>query len=575
MHKMLISNHRSLRAFVALVASHHSFAFVPSAPCLHAPHSGTATVGSVAGAISNNRLPQQFSPSKMTLHASAAGSGQSDENMKLVELQKKKSAESSSAKSAKPINSDSLSEHLAHQRDTFDSMADFFDSEEATPDDVRPILQSLVGRSLARMLECQDSAGPSPKGDGDDDNDASANESNEYHILDVGCGVGALFPYYVEAADAMDIRLKVTGVDLSPQMTALAKSNADDLVAVEQEEEEGGGEATLPRHTFDVATGDFVEMVLGINYYDLNDGAGYENEDTNQYRSMYDAVVVNACYGNFYDEDALLAACAQSLKPNGVACITHPLGAGFVHKLHEESPDTVPNALPHSHDAFDTLCFTQALNPIEFVEGIGAGEGQDGGYFACAKRTPHKALSKILNFRGTVATGYGRGGKKLGFPTANLPSSLFTEALADVRAGVYFGWAVIESPEDGSDSGVGCNIPHKAVVNVGYSPTFEGKENAEKIIEAHLCPEGELSDFYGQKMSMILGGFLRPERKFPSFPDLIAAINNDVTCAKRALDLEPFAGLKTEEFVAGAGTINSSDDSGDQEDEASWGTQDW
>jgi len=115
-------------------------------------------------------------------------------------------------------------------------MADFFDSEEATPDDVRPILQSLVGRSLARMWECQDSAEPtSPNGDGDDDvDDASADESNEYHILDVGCGVGALFPYYVEAADAMDIRLKVTGVDLSPQMTALAKSNAGDLMDVEQ-----------------------------------------------------------------------------------------------------------------------------------------------------------------------------------------------------------------------------------------------------------------------------------------------------------------------------------------------------
>ena len=553
MHKMLTSKHRaSLRALAALIASRHSFAFVPPGP------------------------PQQFSPSIMTLHASAAGSAQSDENMKLVELQKKRSAESSSAKSAAPINIDSLSEHLVHQRDTFDSMADFFDSEEATPDDVRPILQSLVGRSLARMWECQDSAEPtSPNGDGDDDvDDASADESNEYHILDVGCGVGALFPYYVEAADAMDIRLKVTGVDLSPQMTALAKSNADDLVAVEQEEEDGGGEeAALPRHTFDVVTGDFVEMVLGTDYYDLNDGVGHENEDTNQYRSMYDAVVVNACYGNFYDEDALLAACAQSLKPKGVACITHPLGAGFVHKLHEESPDTVPNVLPPSQDAFDMLCFTQALNPIEFVEGIGAGEGQGGGYFACAKKTPHKALSKILNFRGTVATGYGRGGKKLGFPTANLPSSLFTEALADVRTGVYFGWAVIESPEDGSDSGVGYNIPHKAVVNVGYSPTFEGKENAEKIIEAHLCPEGELSDFYGQKMRLLLGGFLRPERKFPSFPDLIAAINNDVACAKQALNLEPFAGLKTEEFVAGAGT--SSNDSGDQEDEASWGTQDW
>lgn len=493
--------------------------------------------------------------------------------MKLVELQKKKSAESSSSSSppsdGRPIDVDSLSDHLAHQRDTFDSLADFFYSDEATPDDVRPILQSLVGRSLARMLECEDSAESGQKDEGNNEDDpaaAPADSISEYHILDIGCGVGALFPYYVEAADAMDIRLKVTGIDLSPKMTALAKSNADELMAEEKEEEESG-ESAGPRHTFDVVTGDFVEMILGAHYYELNDGVGYENDDTNQYRAVYDAVVVNACYGNFYDQHALLAACAQSLKSNGVACITHPLGAGFVEKLNEESPDTVPNVLPPTKDALGDLCFTHALDPIEFVEGIGAGEGQNGGYFACAVKTPHKALSTILKFRGTVATGYGRGGKKLGFPTANLPSSLFAEALADVRTGVYFGWAVIEKPKDGTD-GTGYDIPHKAVVNVGYSPTFEGKENAEKIIEAHLMPEGELSDFYGQKMRLLLGGFLRPERKFPSFPDLIAAINNDVVCAKQALDLEPFAGLKAEEFVADA---SSSTD----QDEASWGTQEW
>ena len=544
-----------------------ALAFAPHR-AVHSPRAITTSAAAAAAII--RKAPHSLS-STTALHASA----QSDESMKLVELQKKKAAESSSSSTpaspdGKPINIDSLSDHLAHQRDTFDSLADFFDSEEATPDDVRPILQSLVGRSLARMLECQDSV---EDGDEKDNGGADKTSTSEYHILDIGCGVGALFPYYVEAADAMDIRLKVTGIDLSPKMTALAKSNADGLMAVEKEEEESGeaeASGAAPRHTFDVVTGDFVELLLGTDYYELNDGVGYENDDTNKYRSMYDAVVVNACYGNFYDQDALLAACAQSLKPSGVACVTHPLGAGFVEKLHEESPDTVPNVLPPTKDAFDDLCFKQALNPIEFVENIGAGEEQDGGYFACAVKTPHKALSEILKFRGTVATGYGRGGKKLGFPTANLPSSLFAEALADVRTGVYFGWAVIESPQDGSGGGAGYDIPHKAVVNVGYSPTFEGKENGEKIIEAHLMPESELTDFYGQKMRLLLGGFLRPERKFPSFPDLIAAINNDVVCAKQALDLEPFVGLKTEEFVAGSGA-----DSEENEEEASWDTQEW
>lgn len=58
-------------------------------------------------------------------------------------------------------------------------------------------------------------------------------------------------------------------------------------------------------------------------------------------------------------------------------------------------------------------------------------------------------LSQRMKFRGKVDSGYGRGGKKLGIPTANLPESLFSNALKDVAAGVYFGWAVIEG--DGPD----------------------------------------------------------------------------------------------------------------------------
>jgi len=435
----------------------------------------------------------------------------------------------------------------------------------------------------------------------DNDNDNN-NDRDTYRILDVGCGTGALFPYYAEAADALDIHVVVTGVDLSAEMTSLAVSNADDLMAEEEEEEEettttsssdGDGDDVMggtsrKKHTFDVVTDDFVRLILGEGYEKLDDDGlniGTENDDTNAYRGKYDAVVVNACFGNFYDVDALLSACAQSLKPNGVACITHPLGAGFVRKLHEESPDTVPNFLP-TRDELDALCSHQPLDPIEFEEdlplpisldgddydgssGGDVGESGSGAYFACARRTPHSALPRLMRFRGDVAKGYGRGGKKLGFPTANLPSSLFAQALANVRTGVYFGWAVIEGSETEGDDTPGLSITHKAVVNVGYSPTFEGSENVEKIIEAHLMPDEELGDFYGQKMRLILGGFLRPERKFPSFPDLVAAINNDVDCAKAALDLEVFSTLRSDPLMSGDDDADwIGRDGGD--DEASW-----
>lgn len=78
-----------------------------------------------------------------------------------------------------------------------------------------------------------------------------------------------------------------------------------------------------------------------------------------------------------------------------------------------------------------------------------------------------------------VASGYGRGSKKLGIPTANLPESLFQHALADVPTGVYLGWASVAQ---------GKKTHYKAVVNVGYSPTFVGEVRAAKRgAEARLC----------------------------------------------------------------------------------------
>ena len=155
-------------------------------------------------------------------------------------------------------------------------------------------------------------------------------------------------------------------------------------------------------------------------------------------------------------------------------------------------------------------------------------------------------LEEVIRLRGPVDSGYGRGGKKLGFPTANLPSSLFADALADVQTGVYMGWALIEGTEGGR------NVPHKAAVNVGYSPTFEGKENKEKIVEAHvILDDGDepLSDFYDETMRLSLIGFLRPERKFDSFPELMEAITNDVSTSKTDLDTEPYVAFCSEPFM--------------------------
>lgn len=61
---------------------------------------------------------------------------------------------------------------------------------------------------------------------------------------------------------------------------------------------------------------------------------------------------------------------------------------------------------------------------------------------------------------------------------------------------MYFGWAALEGAaskegegDEGDASGGGGDGgegPWKCVANVGYSPTFAGQENAEKIVEGHL-----------------------------------------------------------------------------------------
>jgi len=169
-----------------------------------------------------------------------------------------------------------------------------------------------------------------------------------------------------------------------------------------------------------------------------------------------------------------------------------------------------------------------------------------------------------------------------------LPSSLFQTALEDISNGVYFGWAVIES----ASSNKGRNIPIKAVVNVGYSPTFEGKENKEKIVEAHLIttsspmekPESTNNeessdnideiegDFYGETLRLQLIGYLRAEQKFDSFPALIAQIHRDIGNANLALDSMPFVFSKEDSFIKdGVEWIGSS--GGDNS--ASWEYETW
>lgn len=467
---------------------------------------------SVRPAIASRARPVVVSSSLVLRQMSSEGALSPND---FIEMQKTTSNTTTNVIENEP------SSYLLHQQQVFDEMSQFFASDDATPPEVVPVMRHLAHSILTRF------------------------QDQPIKLLDVGCGTGALFPFYLEAANDLNVALEITGVDLSPKMAALARQRADSLV--------GNDDSFIT-----VVDSDFVTLM--------------QQDDDKEYRDSYDCVVANACFANFFDtgkceddtcmckchfrelslyysllhsltpfcayttstKDAVLNAMTSCLKVGGSLFITHPLGADFVKKLQEEDPGTVPHLLP-TREALET---TQL--PIQVTDWQERDESGNAMYLAGAIKTPYQPLPRILKFRGTVDSGYGRGGKKLGFPTANLPESQFANALQDVSTGVYFGWAVVEG-RDGI---------HKAAVNVGYSPTFEGKENVEKIIEAHLIqPEPALDDFYNETMRLALSGFLRPEQKFDSFPDLMAAITNDVTNAENALDVESYASLRQDSFL--------------------------
>lgn len=112
-----------------------------------------------------------------------------------------------------------------------------------------------------------------------------------------------------------------------------------------------------------------------------------------------------------------------------------------------------------------------------------------------------------------VVHGFGRGSKELGIPTANLNMDTITD---DFETGIYFSWALLNKKV------------YAAVISIGYNPVYK---NSHKTIEAHIIDQ-VLDDFYGQELSLMLFGYLRNERNFPSLESLVSCIKSDIHVAK-------------------------------------------
>jgi riboflavin kinase/FMN adenylyltransferase len=133
--------------------------------------------------------------------------------------------------------------------------------------------------------------------------------------------------------------------------------------------------------------------------------------------------------------------------------------------------------------------------------------------------TANRLLGRPHEVRGVVEQGDGRGGKVLGFPTANVAVPAEIQLPAD---GIYAGWY---ARPDGST--------HAAAISIGRRPTFY-PEGGPLMLEAHLLDFD--GDLYGERAVVRFVSRLRGEERFESADALVAQMNKDVEAARAALE---------------------------------------
>ena len=139
-------------------------------------------------------------------------------------------------------------------------------------------------------------------------------------------------------------------------------------------------------------------------------------------------------------------------------------------------------------------------------------------------------LGRFYQVAGTVVKGAGRGGKLLGFPTANLR---LTDELFP-KPGVYAIW--VERGES--------MLP--GVANIGTNPTFG--ENALSV-EAHVLDYE--ADLYGSELWVHFVQRIRSERRFNDFEELKARIGRDAELARTILSMPEARPVRTPRIATG------------------------
>lgn len=116
-----------------------------------------------------------------------------------------------------------------------------------------------------------------------------------------------------------------------------------------------------------------------------------------------------------------------------------------------------------------------------------------------------------------IVKAYNGNGRKLGYPTANIGAKI------TLRDGVYFGFA-----------NLGGYKHHPALIFIGEPITIG---DPIRRTEAYLLDIADV-DFYGQKLSLEICEFHRPNELFKSVDELIITIKKDETAARQWFKLQ-------------------------------------
>ncbi|MCF8024106.1 MAG: bifunctional riboflavin kinase/FAD synthetase [Desulfobacteraceae bacterium] len=172
----------------------------------------------------------------------------------------------------------------------------------------------------------------------------------------------------------------------------------------------------------------------------------------------------------------------------------------------------VPDWIPVSSDNRERISSTHIREIIE------------AGRVADAK----SLLGRDYQIRGEVCTGRDRGGRKLGFPTANIR---IQDELCP-KTGVY---AVVVQTNQRF---------YKGVANIGYSPTFE---DHLFTVEVHLLDFS--GDLYGEKIRVNFIDRIRDEKKFNNINELSGQIRADIKEARKILsNIAPYSSRPEKEL---------------------------